>query len=125
MGNSSEYAANKAFVTHCWERYAEKNDPRWLAEICLKLPFFEHPHVGQEIAKRLSASFWENNAIDEHVIQKDVWRLWEAWQGSDKDVVVRQRIADVFFINDLTGEPDEGGAERVRGIIRKFKKMEK
>lgn len=125
MGNSSEYAANKAFVTHCWDRYAEKNDPRWLAEICLKLPFFEHPHVGQEIAKRLEPLFWEAPAEIEQMTHQDVWRLWRAWRGSDKDNIVRQRIADVFFVNEKTGARFEGGAERVRGIIRKFEKLEK
>ena len=125
MSKEQLYAANKAFVEHCWRRYTEKPDPRWLAEVCKKLPFFENPHVGQEIAKRLEPLFWQTPAESEQIIQQDVWRLWRAWRGSDKDTIVRQRIADVFFINEETGERDDGGAERVRGIIRKFEKLEK
>lgn len=121
---TNEYAENKAFVEHCWKRYAEKNDPRWLAEICKKLPFFENQQVGKEIARRLEPLFWKSPAEIEQVMHQDIWRLWRAWRGSDSDTAVRQRIADVFFVNEETGKPDGGGAERVRGIIRKFEELE-
>ena len=47
------YSENKAIVEKLWKQYLKDNNPKWLAEICLNVPFFDHPEVGEEIAKLL------------------------------------------------------------------------
>ena len=42
---------NKAIVEKLWKQYQKDNNPKWLAEICLNVPFFDHSEVGKEIAK--------------------------------------------------------------------------
>ena len=112
------FMENQALVEHLWKQYQVKKDPRWLAEICVNVPFFDHPEVGKEIAKRLEGQFHKKNQIDEQTIHNDIWRLWNLWKGSDQDTVIRERIAEVFYSDD------DGSPERVRGIIRKFEKLE-
>ena len=52
-------------------------------------------------------------------MRNDIWKLWQTYKGSDTDVAVRARIAEIFF------EGQQGASERVRGIIRSFEKLEK
>lgn len=113
------YAVNKGLVEHLWGKYQSKKDPRWLAEICLNVPFFDNPQVGVEIALRLEKLFPKKDDIFEQTMRSEIWRIWKMWQGTDKDVVIRQRIADIYFFGN------ENGAERVRGIIRAFEELEK
>ena len=53
---------NQNLVENLWKQYQISKDPRWLAEICLNVPFFNHPEVGKEIAKLLEGQF-KNKAI--------------------------------------------------------------
>ena len=52
---------NRALVANLWKQYQIDKDPKWLAEICLNLPFFDHPEVGEEIAKLLEEQFHKQN----------------------------------------------------------------
>ena len=119
MSETEKYLVNKGLVEHLWNQYLVKKDPRWLAEICMNVPFFDNPQVGQEISKLLEDRFHKKNQIDEQTMRNDIMRLWNLWRHEDDDVRVRERIASVFFKGDV------GGPERVRGIIRKFEKLEK
>ena len=47
------YSENQAMVEKLWKKYQKDNNPKWLADICLNVPFFDHPEVGKEIAKLL------------------------------------------------------------------------
>ena len=47
------YRENQAMVEKLWKQYQKDNNPKWLADICLNVPFFDHPEVGKEIAKLL------------------------------------------------------------------------
>ena len=40
-------------VENLWKQYKISKDPKWLAKICLNVPFFDHPEVGKEIAELL------------------------------------------------------------------------
>jgi hypothetical protein len=51
--NKKTYSENKAIVEKLWKQYQKDNNPKWLAGICLNVPFFDHPEVGEEIAKLL------------------------------------------------------------------------
>jgi hypothetical protein len=51
--NKSIYERRKAMVEEYWQKYQDSKDPKHLAIICKELPFFEHPEVGNEIAKLL------------------------------------------------------------------------
>ena len=119
MSDDTKYLINQALVEHLWKQYQVKKDPRWLAEICLNVPFFDNQQVGQEIARRLEKQFHKTNQIDEQTRRNDIWRLWNLWKDGDKDTSVRERIAAVFF------KDDHAGPERIRGIIRAFEKLEK
>ena len=44
------YDERKAFVKNEWMHYKDTGDRQHLANICEKLPFFEQPEVGLEIA---------------------------------------------------------------------------
>ena len=48
------YSENQAMVEKLWKKYQKDNNPKWLADICLNVPFFDHPEVGQEIASLLN-----------------------------------------------------------------------
>ena len=45
------YSENQAIVEKLWKQYQKDNNPKWLADICLNVPFFDHPEVGKEMAK--------------------------------------------------------------------------
>ena len=47
------YSENQAIIRDLWKQYQKDNNPKWLADICLSVPFFDHPEVGKEIAKLL------------------------------------------------------------------------
>ena len=47
------YSENQAMVEKLWKKYQKDNNPTWLADICLNVPFFDHPEVGKEIATLL------------------------------------------------------------------------
>ena len=49
--SKKSYSENQANVEMLWNQYQKDNNPKWLAEICLNVPFFDHPEVGKEIAK--------------------------------------------------------------------------
>ena len=49
----SKYEQRKALVAEQWQKYQASKNPKHLAVICQELPFFEHPEVGEEIAKLL------------------------------------------------------------------------
>ena len=42
---------NQNLVENLWKQYQIHKDPKWLAEISLNVPFFDHPEVGKEMAK--------------------------------------------------------------------------
>ena len=51
------FIENQNLVENLWKQYQIDKDPKWLAEICLNVPFFDHPEVGKEIAKLLEGKF--------------------------------------------------------------------
>jgi hypothetical protein len=51
--NKSIYERRKAMVEEYWQKYQVSKNPEHLAIICKELPFFEHPEVGNEIARLL------------------------------------------------------------------------
>ena len=57
---------NQTLVENLWKQYQFNKDPKFLAEICLYVPFFDHPKVGKEIAKLLESQFHKrsSNAVD-------------------------------------------------------------
>ena len=55
------FIKNQDLVENLWKHYQIDKDPKWLAEICLNVPFFDHPEVGKEIAKLLEGQFKKNN----------------------------------------------------------------
>lgn len=42
------YSENQAMVEKLWKQYQKDNNPKWLADICLNVPFFDHPEVEKE-----------------------------------------------------------------------------
>ena len=55
------FIENQNLVGNLWKQYQIDKDPKWLAEICLNVPFFDHPEVGKEIAKLLEGQFNKKN----------------------------------------------------------------
>ena len=55
------FIENQNVVENLWKQYQIHKDPKWLAEICLNVPFFDHPEVGKEIAKLLEDHFHKKN----------------------------------------------------------------
>ena len=55
------FEENQNLVESLWKQYQIDKDPKWLAEICLNVPFFDHPEVGKEIAKQLKSQFRKKN----------------------------------------------------------------
>ena len=47
------YSENQAIVEKLWRQYQKDNNPKWLADIYLNVPFFDHPEVEEKIAKLL------------------------------------------------------------------------
>ena len=61
QGNQTQsvYNRRKALVAKQWAEYQETKNPVHLAVICRELPFFDHPEVGEEIAKLLTADYFQ------------------------------------------------------------------
>ena len=55
------FIENQNLVENLWKQYQIDKDPKWLAEICLNVPFVDHPEVGKEIAKLLEGKFQKKN----------------------------------------------------------------
>ena len=55
------FIENQNLVENLWKQYQSDKNPEWLAEICLNVPFFDHPEVGKEIAKLLKGQFYKQN----------------------------------------------------------------
>ena len=49
--SKKSYSENQAIVEKLWKQYQKDNSPKWLAKICRTVPFFDHPEVGQELAR--------------------------------------------------------------------------
>lgn len=54
--SKKSFIENQILVENLWEQYQKDKDTKWLAEICLNVPFFDHPEVGKEIAKLLETN---------------------------------------------------------------------
>ena len=59
--SKKSFIENQNLVENLWKQYQIDKDPKWLAEICLNVPFFDHPEVGKEIAKLLEGKFQKKN----------------------------------------------------------------
>ena len=59
--SKKSFIENQALVENLWKQYQKSKDPKWLAKICLNVPFFDHLEVGKEIAKLLVGQFHKNN----------------------------------------------------------------
>ena len=60
--NKKSFIENQALVENLWKQYQKSKDPKWLAEICLNVPLFDHPEVGKEIAKLLESQFHKRSS---------------------------------------------------------------
>ena len=49
--SKKSYSENQAIIEKLWKQYQKDYNRKWLADICLNVPFFEHLEVGKEIAK--------------------------------------------------------------------------
>ena len=54
------YDRRKALVAEQWAEYQETKSPVHLVVICREFHFFDHPEVGQEIAKLLTADYFQD-----------------------------------------------------------------
>lgn len=54
--SKKSFIENQTLVENLWKQYQISKDPKWLAEICLNVSFFNHPEVGKEIAKLLKTN---------------------------------------------------------------------
>ena len=64
------FIENQNLVENLWKQYQVDKDPKWLAEICLNVPFFDHPEVGKEIAKLLEGKFQKKNENKLKILKK-------------------------------------------------------
>ena len=64
--SKKSFIENQALVENLWKQYQKSKDPKCLAEICLNVPFFDHPEVGKEIAKLLESQLHKrsSDAVD-------------------------------------------------------------
>ena len=64
--SKKSFIENQTLVENLWKQYQINKDPKWLAEVCLNVPFFDHPEVGKEIAKLLDSQFHKrsSDAVD-------------------------------------------------------------
>ncbi len=114
------YDDRKAFVKNEWMHYKDTGDRQHLANICEKLPFFEHPEVGLEIAKLLTqptlSRFPQKRGLDEALRRGMLKFYYENWIGLEDDQVVYKAIADKL---DWSGE---GVEKRVQEAIVRLQK---
>ena len=54
--SKKSFMENQSMVENLWKQYQISKDPKWLAEICLNVPFFDHPEVGKKIAELLKTN---------------------------------------------------------------------
>ena len=54
--SKKSFMENQTMVENLWKQYQISKDPKWLAEICLNVPFFDHSEVGKEIAELLKTN---------------------------------------------------------------------
>ena len=117
------YDERKAFVKNEWMHYKDTGDRQHLANICEKLPFFEQPEVGLEIAKLLTqptlSRFPKKRGLDEALRQGMLKFFYENWIGLEDDQVVYKAIADKL---DWSGE---GVEKRVQEAIVRLQKKGK
>ena len=64
------FLENQNLVENLWEQYQIDKDPKWLAQICLNVPFFDPPEVGKEIAKLLEGKFQKKNENKLKILKK-------------------------------------------------------
>lgn len=64
--NRDTYEKRKIMVAEKWAEYQKDKNPLHLASICRELSFFDHPQVGEEIARLLLAEFYQEL---EHLIE--------------------------------------------------------
>ena len=64
------FIENQNVVENLWKQYQIDKDPKWLAEICLNVPFFDNPEVGKEIAKLLEGKFQKKNENKLKILKK-------------------------------------------------------
>ena len=64
------FIENQNLVENLWKHYQIDKDPKWLAEICLNVPFFDNPEVGKEIAKLLEGKFQKKNENKLKILKK-------------------------------------------------------
>ena len=64
------FIENQNLVENLWKQYQVDKDPKWLAEICLNVPFFDNPEVGKEIAKLLEGKFQKKNENKLKILKK-------------------------------------------------------
>ena len=64
------FIENQNLVENLWKQYQIDKDPKWLAEICLNVPFFDNPEVGKEIAKLLEGKFQKKNENKLKILKK-------------------------------------------------------
>ena len=64
------FIENQNLVENFWKHYQIDKDPKWLAEICLNVPFFDNPEVGKEIAKLLEGKFQKKNENKLKILKK-------------------------------------------------------
>ena len=57
--NRDTYEKRKIMVAEKWAEYQKDKNPLHLASICRELSFFDHPQVGEEIARLLLAEFYQ------------------------------------------------------------------
>tara|TARA_E500000331_G_C16673192_1_gene462140 strand:+ start:73 stop:297 length:225 start_codon:yes stop_codon:yes gene_type:complete len=57
--NRETYDNRKDMVAQKWAEYEKDKNPVHLASICRELSFFDHPQVGEEIARLLLADFYQ------------------------------------------------------------------
>ena len=57
--SQSIYDRNRALVATQWAEYQKNKNPIHLAVLCRTLPFFEHPEVGKEIARLITADYFQ------------------------------------------------------------------
>ena len=64
--SKKSFMENQTLVKNLWKQYQFNKDPKFLAEICLNVPFFGYPEVGKEIAKLLESQFHKrsSDAVD-------------------------------------------------------------
>ena len=54
--SKKSFMENQSMVENLWKQYQISKDPKWLAEICLNVLFFDHPEVGKKIAELLKTN---------------------------------------------------------------------